>query len=320
MKITVISLDNWGYNKYIIDELNTYDFIETNHINFDTFIYQYPSIFHRIFNFFLKSIFNFNLKRNHLNKIILNQIKKLGHQDKILVIKSDFLSIKTIKKLKENTSELIAFYNDNIERCPRIKQVYSYFDTNYSFERTDVEKYSFNFISNYIYHDHLSNKPDLKTKTIYEVFNISSIGKRNNTIENIAIVLDKINIKYKIIIVGKKDYQPKGQILYQGNKIDIKGVNQLISESRTLLDVHRKGQSGLTFRVLDSLAYQKKLITTNPDIKNYDFYNPKNILIIDSENVKIPSSFFKNDYETIPQDIYYNYTSKNWVKTVFQLN
>ena len=71
---------------------------------------------------------------------------------------------------------------------------------------------------------------------------------------------------------------------------------------------------------MDSLAYHKKLITTNQDIVNYDFYNPNNILVVNSENVEIPSSFFEKDYEIIPQNIYYNYTIKNWVKTVFQLN
>ncbi len=319
MKITVISLDNWGYNQYIIDELNNYKNIEVNHINFDKLLYTYPTPLHRIFNFFSKILFNFNLKRNHLNKVILKKIKNLGHQDKILIIKSDFLSIKTIKKIKKNTNQLIAFYNDNIERCPRIKKVYPYFDVNYSFERDDAKKYNFNFITNYIYQKHLKNCPDLNTETEFEVFNISSIGKRNNTIENIAIALDKINKVYKIIIVGKKDYQPKGQIIYQNNKIDIHDVNRYISQSQTLLDVNQKKQNGLTFRVFDSLAYNKKLITTNADILNYDFYNPNNILIINPESVEIPKSFFEKKYEMIPLNIYQKYTIEKWVKKVFQL-
>ena len=320
MKITVISLDNWGYNQYIVDELNSYENIEANHINFDGLRFKYPSVFHKIFNFFSKTFFNYNLKRNHLNKVILNHVKELGHQDKILIIKSDFLSVKTIKKIKEHTSELIAFYNDNIKRCPRIKVVYPYFDINYSFEKDDAKNFGFKFITNYIYHGHLLNKPIPNTKTSFEVFNISSLSKRNNTIENIAIALDKINILYKIILVGKKNYKPKGNIAYQKNKIDIKDVNSYISKSRTLLDVHRKGQSGLTFRVMDSLAYNKKLITTNQDIINYDFYNSNNILIINPENVEIPNIFFDKEYEAIPENIYKKYTINNWVKTVFELD
>jgi len=320
MKITIISLDNWGYNEYIVAELKTFKQVEVNHINFDKLRYKYPSIIHKIFNFFLKNIFNSSLKRKHLNRIILSKVKSLGYQNKILVIKSEFLSIKTIKELKENTSELIAFYNDNIQRCPRIKKVHPYFDINYSFEKKDALKYNFNYITNYIYHKHLQKKPDLSTKIKFELFNISSLGKRNTILEKVALALDKIHANYKIIIVGKKKYTPKGGIIYQSEKIDIEGVNDYISKSRTLLDVHRKGQSGLTFRVMDSLAFQKKLITTNQDIINYDFYNPNNILVIDPNDVEIPKMFFETNYESIPQNIYDKYTIGNWVKTVFQLD
>jgi len=320
VKITIISLDNWGYNEYIVKELKTFKNIEVNHINFDKLRYNYPTIFHKIFNFFLKNLFNSSLKRKHLNKIILSKIKDLGYQDKILVIKSEFLSIKTIKELKKNTSQLIAFYNDNIQRCPRIKVVYPYFDVNYSFEKKDALKYNFNFITNYIYHKHLQYKPNILAKTEFEVFNISSLGKRNTSIEKIALALDKIHANYKIILVGKKEYIPKGEVIYQSEKIDIEGVNDYISKSRTLLDVHRIGQSGLTFRVMDSLAFHKKLITTNPDIINYDFYNPNNILVVDAEKVEIPKTFFETNYEKIPENIVDNYTINSWVKTVFQLN
>jgi len=319
MKITIISLDNWGYNEYIVDELKTFKQVDVNHINFDKLRYKYPSILHKIFNFFLKNIFSISLKRKHLNKIILSKVKNLGYQNKILVIKAEFLSVKTLKELKENTSELIAFYNDNIQRCPRIKKVYPYFDVNYSFEKKDALKYNFNFITNYIYHKNLQKKPDLNANIKFDLFNISSLGKRNIILERVALALDKIYANYKIILVGKKKYTPKGGIIYQSEKIDIEEVNNYMSKSRTLLDVQRMGQSGLTFRVMDSLAFQKKLITTNPDIINYDFYNPNNILVIDTKNVEIPMTFFETNYESIPQNIYNKYTISSWVKTVFQL-
>jgi len=319
MKIVVVSLDNWGYNNYIVKELETYEGIEVHHIDFNLFRYQYPTIFHRVLNFFLKTIFGFNIKRNHLDNVIIERIEKLGYQDKILIIKADFLSIKTIRKLKENTSELISFYNDNIKRCPRIKKVHKYFDTNYSFERKDAEKYGFNFIANYIYQEYLDEKPQKYKVSKFEVFNISSLGKRNIIIENIALALDAIHVKYKIILAGNKEYRPKGNITHFLEKINIQEVNQYIAQSSTLLDVQRKDQFGLTFRVMDSLAYQKKLISTNADIVNYDFYNPDNILYVNPENVKIPPSFFEKKYKKIPAAILEKYTLKFWVKEVFNL-
>jgi hypothetical protein len=97
-------------------------------------------------------------------------------------------------------------------------------------------------------------------------------------------------------------------------------VNDYINRSKVLLDINRLGQIGLTFRVFESLGLEKKLITTNADIKNYDFYNPNNILIIDEKNPVIPAAFFENEYEKIPESILQKYTLKGWTKTVIFSN
>lgn len=64
---------------------------------------------------------------------------------------------------------------------------------------------------------------------------------------------------------------------------------------------------------------QNKLITTNPNIIHYDFYNPKNILIIDETNINFDTTFFTSPYEPIPENIYINYNLENWIETVFDL-
>jgi hypothetical protein len=63
----------------------------------------------------------------------------------------------------------------------------------------------------------------------------------------------------------------------------------------------------------------KKLITTNPDIINYDFYNPNNIQVIDGENIRFDAKFFNVPYEPIPEMIYNKYTLSDWVDVVFEL-
>ena len=86
------------------------------------------------------------------------------------------------------------------------------------------------------------------------------------------------------------------------------------------MDINRIGQIGLTFRVFESLGLDKKLITTNSDIKNYDFYNPNNILIIDERNPVISADFFKNEYEKIPDSILHQYTIDGWCENVIFKN
>ena len=94
----------------------------------------------------------------------------------------------------------------------------------------------------------------------------------------------------------------------------------MIQILKIFLDLIRKNQNGLSFRIFEALAYQKKIITSNKSIKLYDFYNSNNILVIDKRNIEIPIDFLETPYEPIPEDIYYKYTIQNWVSIVFELN
>ncbi|AXT50730.1 hypothetical protein D1818_07770 [Aquimarina sp. BL5] len=313
MKVTLISLDNWGFNQFIAKELERRG-IKVCQINFYQLRYKYPSFFHKVFNFFAKLFFKYNIKKKFLEKKILEELNKNGHQDKILIIKGDFLNPDFIKKIRPYTDNLLGFFNDNYKRSPKIAKIYNEFDKAFSFEKDDVERFSFSFITNFIYKEELSSEETLKQ----EVFNISSSGKRDVVIQNIAKALDKINIKYKIVIVGKsEEHKDDTHILYTKKTMDLQEVEGLIAQSNVLLDVHRENQSGLTFRVFESMGFSKKLITTNKDIATYDFYNPNNILIVDKKNIEIPKSFFETPYEPIPKEIYDTYTLPLWVNKVF---
>jgi hypothetical protein len=49
-------------------------------------------------------------------------------------------------------------------------------------------------------------------------------------------------------------------------------------------------------RTFETLGMRKKLITTNDDILNYDFYNPSNILVVDRNNPQLSEDFFLGKY------------------------
>ena len=60
---------------------------------------------------------------------------------------------------------------------------------------------------------------------------------------------------------------------------------------------------------------QRKLITTNSDIRHYDFYNESNILIFD-DSIDFNSPFFTNNYQDISEEVYKKYSLKNWLNTM----
>lgn len=58
----------------------------------------------------------------------------------------------------------------------------------------------------------------------------------------------------------------------------------VLAISKAQIEIQHPSQKGLTTRAFESLGTKTKLITTNPAIRQYDFYNSNNILIIDRNN------------------------------------
>lgn len=317
MKICLISFDHWHYDSHIITALQNKK-IEAHHINTGRFKYKYPTPLHRVSNFFNKVVFKKNIKKIKQRQYILQELEKLGPQDKILVINPELIPVDIHKKIKEYAGEYIAYLYDSSKRYPVEHLLHGLFDKIFSFDAEDVEKYGFEPINNYIYHDKKPVRPAEEFR--YRVFMISTIDERLATLNRVAHELEKSGISYKFIVVGKR--KPDGLhpgITYQKDIINLEELEHYLDEAEMFLDLVRDKQTGLSFRVFESLAFQKKLITTNALVKQMEFYNSNNIFVVDADNVVIDPAFFATPYEPLPEHIYNKYTLDTWVKTVLGL-
>lgn len=320
MKITIVSMDNDGYHDLIPEELKNQN-IEVTYIKLYRYRYKYPSVFHKGYNFFSKTFFNYNLKRVYIEKHLLQRLDEIGFQDCILITRADLFNVSTIIKIKKYAKRILANFNDHAEKFPRIKKVYPYFDKVFSFEKKDVKSYGFTFITNFIY---IKEQPPIKIldrKAKYEVFSVSRIGKRVDVLEKIAKTLNHLKVSNRIIVVGNNKFR-KSRIYNlecSTSYIPIEEVQKLIKSSNVMLDICRREQTGLSFRIFESMMYRKKLITNNADVLNYDFYNPNNILVVNEDASNITKEFFETEYQDIEEEIYNQYTLENWVKKVFDL-
>lgn len=315
MKICLISFDYWGYDEKIAEELIQMGH-ETFHIKLSDFGYKYNSINEKIINFFKKNILKKNIKKIKTEEYILSILEKKGIQDQIIVINPERISENCHQKIKKFTSKYIAYLYDSLDRYDNKKIINkNIFTRVFTFDKKDALKYNLSFLPNYI---HLQ-KVALEKKPIYKVLSISSLDDRFLKIQSIIEYLDQNKISHKSIFFGKrKPSQLRASATFTKQKLTQKQIQEKIEESEILLDIIRKNQTGLSFRFFDALALDKKIITTNQTISEYDFYNPNNILIIDEQNITIPDSFLNNPYQKIPDDIYNKYTLKNWIETVIK--
>lgn len=317
MKICLISFDYWGFDQHIIDALQKRG-IEASHINLNDFTYSYPNIISRVGNSLSKIILDKNIKNIKKQHFVLDELEKIGHQDIILTIRPDLLDRKTHEIIKTKTNRYIAYLYDSTKRFPVSHLSKGIFDEIFSFDRDESNYYNFRRISNYIYLPKKEIDPNITYKNA--VFMVISKDSRLKMLDAISRKLDGLDIDYKFIVKSNKDLgnvNPK--IEWTKNDIGSKEMQTMIEESKIMMDISRAASTGLSFRVFESLAYQKKLITTNEAVKRYAFFDPNNILVIDPENIEIPKEFFETPYNPIDQDVYNKYTIENWVKTVFGL-
>ena len=87
---------------------------------------------------------------------------------------------------------------------------------------------------------------------------------------------------------------------------------KIIEESKCILDSPQEGQTGLTIRTIECLGAKRKLITSNPEIKQYDFYKEENIIVY-PDDIECNTAFFSCPYQDIDWNIYNKYSLKSWL-------
>lgn len=131
------------------------------------------------------------------------------------------------------------------------------------------------------------------------------IGRDKGRLEEILDVkdrLDKLGLKTVFKIVG-----------YNSKPISYKECLDYISKSRIIVDIQGGWQQGMTLRPMESLFYQKKLITNNKDLQTMDFYNSNNIFILGKDNVDNLGIFCQTKHYEIQDSIIAKYGLKQWV-------
>lgn len=270
------------------------------------------------------------LSKKYYKNIIDNQLKK--DYDYIFFINAETILPETLEIMKKTykNSEFILYMWDSIKNKPRTNELLEYFDKIYSFDKKDTlinEKIKFLplfYINSY--------SPQKVDKFIYDISFVGTIHSDRFKILNQLKkeCIDK-NIKYyfylffqnKRIILLKKliDKNLKGLTSkdISDKKLTHKEIEDISNTSKAIIDIQSPNQSGLTMRTFEiALGLRKKLITTNENIKEYDFYNPNNILVIDRKNIKIDYSFFQKEYTELDERIYEKYSLENWVKVIFK--
>lgn len=314
MKITIVAFDLWGFNKKIVEHLiangHEVTFLDSSSIR-----YIYKNKSERVKNFLSKIFLGRNIKKDYLNKQLIHLISNLPKQDAILIVNPKQFRSDILDLLRNKTSQFIAYNYDSLARIPLPDNANKLFNKIYSFDIEDVKKNNFlNLLTNFIYLD-----KDINANPRNKAFMILSKSyEREITLSKIADVLDQKEItNYDFIVANPATKKVNKHIFLTEKHIKLDVVIKKMKDAEILIDLVRPNQTGLSFRIFEAMALHKKVITNNATIKEYDFYNDNNILVITGDVKDIPDSFLNTPYQPIPEAIYYKYTLDNFVNTIF---
>lgn len=251
--------------------------------------------------------------------------------DFILIIKGDMVSIETIESLKRTFScaRLCLYIWDSISNIPYILKKIPYFDFASSNDRKDCMAVSELNFRPLFFSDNFRKKQACSHKCQYDLSFCGTIhSDRYKIIKNIDEQCQNMGlIFYKFAYLQskfiyyfykftKKEFRKTKQNYFNFIKKPQVEIAEIENSSKTILDIQHPAQTGLTMRTIEMIGMEKKLITTNADIVNYDFYDSNNIYIIDRINPALIKEFIAKPYRGLPEEIYEKYSLTHWILDV----
>ena len=269
-------------------------------------------------------------------KYYYKKIDELKDQDYnyILIIRGEYTPCLALEKLKETfpNAKLILYMWDglNKQNTKGIQNKWHYFDKVYTFDRFDYEnnKDRISFLPLFYYNEYLPTKIKDANSLDFK-YDVSFIGTghadRVKIVKEIIRQCNSVGMKtfsffyipHILIYLKEKITNPyfkgvkKSDVSF--NKMPFKDLYDIYTNTQCVIDVEHPGQHGLTMRSIEIVGLRRKLITTNRDVVNYDFYNPNNIFIVDRNKPIIDMTFFDKPYNYLQEDVYMKYSLENWI-------
>lgn len=260
-----------------------------------------------------------------VNKELQNSLLDIDQSiDFTLVIRPDLLSIDSIKLLKSKVKHIVAYQWDGLMRFPEVFKRIPYFDKFFVFDKSDSLKYKeqFNnlfYISNFYFPYPKQIGVNKSEKEL--IFIGSYLKNRMPSILNLIRVLQEQNIKSDIYLhcTDKKilDRYKDSGIKFLKKPLTYKQLLETENNYKAILDFDNSTiHQGVSFRVFEALYLKKKLITNNPLIKDYEFYNKANFFIWDDKNINEIVDFINQSYEDITPELVEKYSFEAWLRVV----
>ena len=133
-----------------------------------------------------------------------------------------------------------------------------------------------------------------------------------------SYIFSSLFISKPLLDLPIKKVIPTNNIKYKDvkfRKISLKKYHSLLGQTKAVLDIPSKTQTGATMRTIETLSMSRKLISTNPTLQQEIFYNPNNIYIWNSNQPLQISSFLVTPFN--PDSNRYIKNIRQWLEALY---
>lgn len=271
--------------------------------------------------------------QKYFKNIVLEQIKSKSYDYVFLIAGMTYsFSENMIRKIKtiQNKAKFIMYQWDGEKNISYVKDIHKYFDKVFSFDRIDCKRNNVYTFLPLFYIKEYEDNDKFNTDFIYDVSYVGTAHPQKYKMINemSSLLKDKLpnqyiyqympsKLKYYYHKLTSKEYKNAKISDFNFDKLTPEKINFIYKNSKCIFDAPQDGQVGLTMRTIESIGARKKIITTNTDIINYDFYCEENILIYD-KNWKNNKKFFVTDYKNLSKSVYDKYSLSSWIEEIFK--
>jgi len=261
------------------------------------------------------------------DKFFLTSVETFGrsHYKLIFVVVGESLSVSALSALRSSfPGATFVFYMWDAMRNRRLlERNLALFDICHTFDANDAKTFGMKFRP-------LFFSPGF-TRSATEDFqyHLSFVGTahsdRYRMVSNVEAALPKhVKCYWYLYLqapwvfwahkIGNPAFRGAAMQNFRFNPLPKVELQRVFFNSLAILDIEHPRQTGLTMRTFETMGANKKLITTNQHVREYDFFNAQNILVIDRHSINIiPQSFLESPYVPLSADLYYKYSVAGWL-------
>ncbi len=184
-----------------------------------------------------------------------------------------------------------------------------------TYEMHDAEQYGMHYIhGEYTKSDIV--KPD--AEKIYDVVYVARDKGRGDKALEFEKKLNSMGLKTYFHICGDRRVINKHKRYYKP-LLQYNEYLEIISKSKSILNIMPEGQAALTLRDYEVLFYGIKGITNNAWIKTFELYDPSRFFILGERPIEELPAFLAEEFKPISEEELEPYTGGHWLRAMLSL-